>query len=479
MLFGQTETIKHALNEQFRRTDIIGLRARRAFRQTGEQTLKHILEQRQNAIEKQSDLPWRSKWLEEDPVEDEILLATHGGRKIIDASTVRIHAEDRRTGGLAQHSALARPRPQSARSAGPSSAAERALAAGGASTARARQVREEGFRASRASPRASPRSAWSASSPRGGRGGGGGGGAGGGSHSGAAGCAALSQTEPARTMGDSIRRREDLQALLYDVHALRRQQEGAEAAAQKEALAQSLARGQSGGGGFVVAGAAGSSGHPPSAGAAGGQLRRFSGPPAHRPAPPNPGGHCPPQATGAAAGATAVTAVPRCGSGASGGTGGGAGDALWRPLSSSRGRPPPTHPHRTQPHRTLTLTSAAAAIPLASSRTPGAVPFAAASASMHSSGRHAPAPPSQPRRAPTAFWGPPAYHRQPPPPQPRPPVQQQQQHAGGEMGGGGGSGCSCAGGGHDTSTAAGRLQGSGRRVTFAPTLSDRERDATE
>ena len=65
VLFGQADTLRNSMNEQFRRLDNVGKRAKRAFKATGEQTLRACLDAHTSAVEDEPPLPptWRDEWL--------------------------------------------------------------------------------------------------------------------------------------------------------------------------------------------------------------------------------------------------------------------------------------------------------------------------------------------------------------------------------------------------------------------------------
>ena len=289
MLFGQADTLSHTMKEGFRRTDLLVGRIRRLTRRTGEQTMRAALDKRQAEQQQASQKGksrWHRDWLRNEPALDEILLATHAGRKSIDAKTVQLHAEERHSGAvesarqrqLRQGPARTPGSEQRAgtESAGEFSAAGAAAAAVNATAAaaalsetpseaaiEAQAVRSGGgvdedpawtrvhsAREQRTGPASSmqsarrpapsrPQSARASAQLTG--------------QTGAAGRAkaksssahffgAPASSEPSSAMAASILRREDLHSLLYDVHARAMEAEREQAVAESRARSEALTR---------------------------------------------------------------------------------------------------------------------------------------------------------------------------------------------------------------------------------------------
>ena len=289
MLFGQADTLSHTMKEGFRRTDLLVGRIRRLTRATGEQTMRAALDKRQAEQQQASQKGksrWHRDWLRNEPALDEILLATHAGRKSIDAKTVQLHAEERHSGAvesarqrqLRQGPARTPGSEQRAEteSAGEFSAAGAAAAAVNATAAaaalsetpseaaiEAQAVRSGGgvdedpawtrvhsAREQRTGPASSmqsarrpapsrPQSARASAQLTG--------------QTGAAGRAkaksssahffgAPASSEPSSAMAASILRREDLHSLLYDVHARAMEAEREQAVAESRARSEALTR---------------------------------------------------------------------------------------------------------------------------------------------------------------------------------------------------------------------------------------------
>ena len=98
LLFGQTETLKHSMDEGFRRFDILGNRAQRAFKATSDNTLRAAIASSQSASAAPPPPPklWREAWLNKEPTLEELLLATHGPTEPVDANKTALNLQRRR-----------------------------------------------------------------------------------------------------------------------------------------------------------------------------------------------------------------------------------------------------------------------------------------------------------------------------------------------------------------------------------------------
>ena len=282
VLFGQADTIKQSMNECFRRTEHIGKRAQQAFKITAEHTLKEVLDSHKNKQAAPPPAPptWRDAWLIQPPTVDELLLATHVEKASIAAETVALHADDRRKfrssvkrqvapshrppppqpshrkpppapavaakppprpsgasqpqppQSLLSTAAFAPQPPPSARTTAAAAAA--ASDAASASVDHPRRAPPSRPAPPKASPRTAPRSA--RASPRHAA-----------SDKAAAARAKLlfgKAIDEPPSVTQSIMRREDLHALLYDVAAKTHEAERAAAATEREALQIALGRSQ-------------------------------------------------------------------------------------------------------------------------------------------------------------------------------------------------------------------------------------------
>ena len=101
-LFGATDGLKAEANNLFRRMEEGIRKHKRAFRVTGEHTIREALDRRKAAATAESSAvpeapaTWCESWLRQEPTIDELLLATHGGRPMADTATVVRHVEERR-----------------------------------------------------------------------------------------------------------------------------------------------------------------------------------------------------------------------------------------------------------------------------------------------------------------------------------------------------------------------------------------------
>ncbi len=94
-LFGATETLSNTMRDAFRRMDMVEHRTRRAFKTTGDKTLKSALERSHASVATPQPPPaWRVAWLSNAPTVEELLLATHHAPSI-SPEDVGKHIEER------------------------------------------------------------------------------------------------------------------------------------------------------------------------------------------------------------------------------------------------------------------------------------------------------------------------------------------------------------------------------------------------
>ena len=279
MVFGQVGQVFHRWG--FRRVDTLSAKTRRLFKRTGDSTARTLLDQKEAAATAPPPEPkaWRDTWLRAPPNDMELMIAAQVGRPTIDPEIAMLHEEERnvwRAGSALfrdqqlqlqeelqqqQKWMWHRPAPP-ARRAPP----QAPPASGGGTTAQAGCRRRPnrshhcdpqhavGRRRQTPTPQRSPKNRLSDRAPcaaaaaalrtrlpppvsargRLQRSGGGGGGT-------SPRSAVLDQPEPP-SVSRSLRVREDLRSLLYDVQAAKAAEERRKADAESEALERALER---------------------------------------------------------------------------------------------------------------------------------------------------------------------------------------------------------------------------------------------
>ena len=286
MVFGQAESVKYSIDEGFRRVDNLSAKTRRLFKRTGDSTARTLLDQKEAAATAPPPEPkaWRDTWLRAPPNDMELMIAAQVGRPTIDPEIAMLHEEERnvwRAGSAlfrdqqlqlqeelqqqqkwmwhrpAPPARRAPPQAPPASGGGTTAQGEAAAAATqpqppldpqhavgrrrrGPTRRSARQAnRAQRPRAVRRRRRRAPHAATAAPSPLAAACSGGGGGGGGGGTSPRS--AVLDQPEPP-SVSRSLRVREDLRSLLYDVQAAKAAEERRKADAESEALERALER---------------------------------------------------------------------------------------------------------------------------------------------------------------------------------------------------------------------------------------------